>query len=90
MRGPRHRGGVSVKHVRSSYFLALVAVLVVGACSSSPKGNEVFVTVNADSPAAGLPAATDWCAKYGKLPRHSSSTKNDSGYIQNYDCVARS
>ena len=83
-------GGASVKHMRSSYLLALVAGLVIGACSTSPKGNEVFVTVNADSPAAGLSAATEWCAKYGKLPRHSSSSKNDSGYIQNYDCVPRS
>lgn len=78
-----------MKRVRRSYLLVLVAVFVVGACSTSPTGNEVFVTVNADSPAAGLKAATDWCAKYGKLPRASSSTKNDSGYIQNYDCVPR-
>jgi hypothetical protein len=74
----------------ASYLLPLVAALVVGACSTSPKGNEVFVTVSADSPASGLSAATEWCAKYNKLPRHSNSTKNDSGYIQNYDCVPRS
>jgi hypothetical protein len=79
-----------LKHVRSS-FLALVAILAVGGCSISATGNEAFVTVsNADSPAEGLPAATEWCAKYGKLPRHSSSSKNDLGYIQNYDCVPRS
>ena len=75
--------------MRSSYVLAVMAVLAVGACSSSATGNDVFVTVNADSPAAGLSKATEWCAKYGKLPRHSNSTKNDTGYIQNYDCVPR-
>ena len=77
--------------MRSSYyFLAFVVACASGACSSSATGNEVFVTVNADSPAAGLAKATEWCAKYGKLPRHSNSTKNHSGYIQNYDCVPRS
>ena len=75
---------------RSCPVVVLMVALAVGACSSSATGNEVFVTVNADSPAAGLSKATDWCAKYGKLPRHSNSTKNDSGYIQNYDCVPRS
>ena len=77
------------KHLRSGYyFLALVVVFAAGACSASPTGNEAFVTVtNAYTPAAGLPAATEWCAKYGKIPRHSSSVQ---GYIQNYDCVPRS
>ncbi len=76
-----------MKYVRSSYFPTLAVVLVVGACSASPKGNEAFVTVtNAYTPADGLPAATEWCAKYGKIPRHSSSVQ---GYIQNYDCVPR-
>lgn len=61
-----------------------------GGCSISATGNEAFVTVtNADSPAEGLPAATEWCAKYGKLPRHSSSSKTHGAYIQNYDCVPR-
>jgi hypothetical protein len=74
-----------VKHVRSGYFLALV--VVTGACSASATGNEAFVTVtNAYTPADGLPAATEWCAKYGKIPRHSSSTRTN---IQNYDCVPR-
>jgi len=76
--------------VRGS-FLALVAILAVGGCAISATGNEAFVTVtNADSPAEGLPAATEWCAKYGKIPRHTSSSINDWGYIQNYDCVPRS
>ena len=76
-----------MRHVRSSYLPAMVVVIVVVACSASSKGNEAFVTVtNAYTPADGLPAATEWCAKYGKIPRHSSSVQ---GYIQNYDCVPR-
>jgi len=79
-----------MKHVRASYILALVAVLAVGACGASVTGNEAFVTVTrANTPAEGLPAATEWCAKYGKIPRHSS-TSGYSRAIQNYDCVPRS
>jgi ABC-type glycerol-3-phosphate transport system substrate-binding protein len=58
-----------VKDVRRSDFLALGIALVVGACSASATGNEAFVTVTyANTPAAGLPAATEWCAKYSKIP----------------------
>jgi len=75
-----------LRHPRKS-FLALVTLLALAGCSSAT-GNEAFVTVTyAYTPAGGLPAATEWCAKYGKIPRHSSSTGD---YIQNYDCVPRS
>ena len=68
--------------------MALVAVFAVGACSASATGNEAFVTVtHAENPAAGLPAATEWCAKYGKIPRFTFSSWGSG--IQNYDCVPR-
>ena len=77
-----------MKHLRISY---LAFFFAVGACSISATGNEAFVTVdNADSPEEGLPAATEWCAKYGKVPRYSSMSAGEWGYIQNYDCVPRS
>ena len=71
--------------MKQSFLLALVAVLALVACSSTA-GNEAFVSVTyANTPAEGLPAATEWCARYGKVPRHSSSQRA----IQNYDCVPR-
>lgn len=63
--------------------LGLVAT-ALAACGSSVTGNSAFVSVNGTGETAqSLPKATEWCAKYGKVPRISG---RDS-YAVHYDCV---
>lgn len=68
----------------------LSLVVLLGACSATTVGDQDSVTIsNASSPADGLPAATQWCAKYGKVPRHTGSGTDGTVTTQAYSCVPK-
>jgi hypothetical protein len=66
-------------------WIALGVALVLPACTDV-SGNGEFVSVrNVWDASQALPKATEWCARYGKVPRMSISDELNSHY--SYNCV---
>ncbi|MGE0580064.1 MAG: hypothetical protein AB7I59_30785 [Geminicoccaceae bacterium] len=66
------------------WFCLGVTAIALVACGSGVTGNSEFVNVPGEgSTAQFLPKATEWCAKYGKVPRASGRDAKS----MNFDCV---
>ncbi len=64
--------------------LTLLAMLALGACTTAPTGNEAGVSIRSPSETHAFQTATEWCGRYGKVPRLTSAATTWA-----YECIPK-
>lgn len=74
--------------MKSKCWPVVGVLLIASSCSGgAPVGNSEMVSISGTwETSQSLPKATEWCAKYGKVPRFNTR----DAYAMHYDCVKAS